>query len=108
MSSLRQLKGQYIRPMGSLAGSDLRHLYGIGMFACRKCLRRRGRRRRRMRMMRMRMRRGKMMCGAAPRLGMGGVEVGRGGVTCTFLGFRGRGGANFGDKRRNEVKMCEV
>jgi len=51
-----------------------------------------------MRMMRMRRRRGKMMCGAAPRLGRGGVDVGRGGVTCTFLGFRGRGGANLGDK----------
>ena len=93
--------------MGSLAGSDLRHLYGIGMFACRKWRRRRGRRRRRMRMMRTRMRRGKMMCGAGPRLGRDGVEVGRGGVTCTCLGFRGSGGANFGDKRK-EVKMGEV
>ena len=38
---------------------------------------------------------------------MGGLEVGRGGVTCTCLGFRGSGGANFGDKRK-EVKMGEV
>ena len=50
--------------MGSLAWSDLRHLYGIGMFVCRKWRRRRGRRRRRMRMMRTRRRRGKMMCWA--------------------------------------------
>ena len=86
----------------------MRHLYGIGMFACRKWRRRRGRRRRRMRMMRMRRRRGKMMCGAGPRLGRGGVDVGRGGVTrSTFLGFRGRGGANLGDKRK-ELKMGEV
>ena len=91
--------------MGSLAWSDLRHLYGIGMFVCRKWRRRRGRRRRRMRMMRTRRRRGKMMCWAWPRLGMGGLEVGRGGVTC--LGLRGRGGANFGEKRK-EVKMGAV
>ena len=30
----------------------------------------------------------------------------RGTCTCTCVGFRGRGGANFGDKRK-EVKMGE-